>query len=109
MDQKSTKAPIKNEGTNGLKNDKGTLAMARTNDPNSATAQFFINLTENNFLDHQDNSIQGMGYAVFGRVVKGMEVVDAIAAVPTATVTMMGDVPTTAVVIKSVTVAGAKQ
>ena len=102
MQQKGTRPPVKNEATNGLHNERGTLAMARTSQPDSATAQFFINLAENNFLDHHDTSMKGYGYAVFGRVVKGMEVVDAIAAVPTTTVDMMGDVPTTPVLMKSV-------
>jgi cyclophilin family peptidyl-prolyl cis-trans isomerase len=90
--------PIKNEATNGLKNKRGTLAMARTNDINSATSQFFINLVDNDFLD---NKAGNYGYAVFGRVDSGMEVVDAIAAVKTGNQGRYQDVPTEAVVIES--------
>jgi len=97
MQQKSTKAPIKNEAENGLKNERGTLAMARTQDINSATSQFFINLVDNAFLD---NGRRDFGYAVFGKVVDGMDVVDAIAAVQTGP----GDVPQEQVVIESVTI-----
>ncbi len=82
MQQKPTKAPIKNEADNGLRNSRGTLAMARTGVVDSATAQFFINLTDNSFLD---NGVRDFGYAVFGKVVSGMDVVDKIAAVKTAT------------------------
>ncbi|MFM8516311.1 MAG: peptidylprolyl isomerase, partial [Nevskiaceae bacterium] len=80
MEQKSTRPPIRNEATNGLENLRGTLAMARTNDIHSATAQFFINLVDNDFLNHSPGNY---GYAVFGRVTSGMEIVDAIAGVPT--------------------------
>ncbi|GJM15433.1 MAG: hypothetical protein DHS20C13_07600 [Thermodesulfobacteriota bacterium] len=97
MQQKSTNAPIKNEAENGLKNERGTLAMARTQDINSATSQFFINLVDNAFLD---NGRRDFGYAVFGKVVDGMDVVDAIAAVQTGP----GDVPQEQVVIESVTI-----
>lgn len=83
MQQKQTRAPIPNEADNGLSNDRGTLAMARTPDPNSATAQFFINTVDNKPLNHTGKNPQGWGYAVFGRVVSGMEVVDAISAVKT--------------------------
>jgi len=83
QDKPSKRAPIQNEANNGLKNDRGTLAMARTGDPHSATSQFFINLTDNGFLNFTAESMQGWGYAVFGRVVDGMDVVDAIAAVQT--------------------------
>ena len=83
MSQKPTKAPVQNEADNGLRNERGTLAMARTQDPNSASAQFFINLTDNEFLNHKGKTAQGWGYAVFGKVVEGMEVVDKIAKVPT--------------------------
>ena len=76
--QKETKAPIKIESDNGLKNDRGTIAMARTNDPNSATSQFFINLVDNNFLNFRSPDVTGYGYAVFGKVTDGMDVVDAI-------------------------------
>ncbi|MBQ6926623.1 MAG: peptidyl-prolyl cis-trans isomerase [Kiritimatiellae bacterium] len=103
MAQKRTHAPVKNEAGNGLKNTRGTIAMARTPIIDSATAQFFINTVDNAFLDHRDNSMQGFGYAVFGKVTDGMEVVDAIAAVTTGRVNGMSDVPTPApVVITSV-------
>jgi cyclophilin family peptidyl-prolyl cis-trans isomerase len=92
--------PIKNEATNGLKNKRGTLSMARTNDPDSATSQFFINLVDNDFLDHKAGSF---GYAVFGRVDSGMEVVDAIAAVKTGSKGGHQDVPVETVTIESVT------
>lgn len=104
MAEKKTKAPIKNEATNGLKNLRGTLAMARTSDPNSATSQFFINTVDNAFLDHRDMG-QGFGYAVFGKVVEGMDVVDAITKVPTGSKGMHQNVPTEAVLIESATVA----
>ncbi|MEK6223420.1 MAG: peptidylprolyl isomerase [Thermodesulfobacteriales bacterium] len=97
MQPKSTKASIKNEADNGLKNERGTIAMARTQDVNSATSQFFINHADNAFLDH---GRRDFGYAVFGRVVDGMDVVDAIAAVQTGP----ADVPNEQVVIESVTV-----
>ena len=99
--QKPTKAPIKNEANNGLKNDRGTLAMARTQVVDSATSQFFINVVNNDFLN---NGARDFGYAVFGKVVDGMDVVDAIAAVPTSNKGMHGDVPTEDVVIESVKV-----
>ena len=104
MNQKKTKAPIKNEAGNGLKNLNGTIAMARTSDPNSATAQFFINTKDNAFLDHRDDSVQGYGYAVFGKVVDGMDVVKKIEAVQTTTKMPHQNVPVTPVVIESVTV-----
>ena len=81
--QKPTRAPLKNEAANGLKNTRGSIAMARTNDPHSATAQFFINTVDNGFLDHQSPTPRGWGYAVFGKVVAGMEVVDRIQNQPT--------------------------
>ncbi len=93
MKQKATQAPIKNEAGNGLKNKKYTLAMARTNDPHSATAQFFINATDNAFLDFRAENAQGWGYAVFGRVVEGMDVVDTIEAVRTGRKGFHDDVP----------------
>ncbi|HML96336.1 MAG TPA: peptidylprolyl isomerase [Thermodesulfobacteriota bacterium] len=99
--QKPTKAPIKNEANNGLKNDRGTLAMARTQVVDSATSQFFINVVDNDFLN---NGARDFGYAVFGKVIDGMDVVDAIAAVPTSNKGMHGDVPTEDVVIESVKV-----
>jgi len=98
MRKKETNAPIVNEASNGLKNDRGTIAMARTNNPNSATSQFFINLVNNNNLDYSPKS---PGYAVFGKVVDGLEVVDAIAKVKTTTKSRMGDVPAEVVEIKS--------
>ena len=100
MQQKDTSAPIKNEADNGLKNDRGTIAMARTMDPHSATAQFFINLVDNDFLNFQAPSGNGWGYCVFGRVTEGMDVVDKIAKVKTTTVGMYQDVPSDLVVIK---------
>ena len=99
MAQKTTKAPIKNEADNGLKNERGTLAMARTPEINSATSQFFINLNNNDFLNHGSRDF---GYAVFGKVVEGMDVVDKIAKVQTGNKGMHQDVPTEAVVINSV-------
>jgi peptidyl-prolyl cis-trans isomerase B (cyclophilin B) len=102
MTQKPCDAPIANEANNGLKNMKYTLAMARTSVPHSATAQFFINTKDNGFLDHTSESAQGWGYAVFGRVVSGTEVVDAIDAVRTGRKGMHDDVPVEDVVIKSV-------
>ena len=93
MKQKAVGAPIANEATNGLKNRHYTLAMARTSDPHSATAQFFINTTDNAFLDHKSPSPQGWGYAVFGKVISGTEVVDAIEGVATGSRGGHGDVP----------------
>ncbi len=100
MQQKPTRAPIKNEAANGLKNDRYTIAMARTGDPHSATAQFFINVKDNAFLDHTAPSGQGWGYCVFGRVVEGMDVVDRIKGVRTATRGFHQDVPVEDVVIQ---------
>ena len=105
MRQKSAKAPIKNEASNGLRNDTGTLAMARTNVVDSATAQFFINVKGNDFLNHQNTSAQGFGYAVFGRVIEGMEVVYKIEKVQTGNRGMHQDVPVEPVVIQSMRVA----
>ena len=99
MTQKKTKPPVKNEADNGLKNKRGTLSMARTNDINSATSQFFVNLKDNDFLDH---SRANFGYAVFARVTDGMDVVDKIAAVETGRKRGFDDVPTEAVIMKSV-------
>ena len=104
MQQKPTRAPIKNEAGNGLKNTIGTVAMARTGVVDSATAQFFINTADNAFLDHRDETAPGFGYAVFGKVVNGMDVVKKIAAAPTATKGGLQNVPVTAVVIESVRV-----
>ena len=101
MNQKTTNAPIENEADNGLKNERGTIAMARTSDPHSATGQFFINSVDNDFLNHKSKTTQGWGYAVFGKVVEGMAVVDAISAVKTKTRGMYQDVPAEAVVINS--------
>ena len=99
MQQKDTKAPIDNEAKNGLKNDAYTIAMARTGDPHSATAQFFINTVNNDFLNHTSPTAQGWGYAVFGKVVKGQEVVDAMKKVRTTRKGYHDDVPFDAVVI----------
>lgn len=93
MDNKQTNAPIKNEADNGLKNDRGTIAMARTQDPHSATAQFFINTVDNSFLNFRSKDLNGWGYCVFGKVVKGMDVVDKIEAAKTTTVSYYQDVP----------------
>jgi peptidyl-prolyl cis-trans isomerase A (cyclophilin A) len=99
MTQKKTKPPVKNEADNGLKNKRGTLSMARTNDINSATSQFFVNLKDNDFLDH---SRANFGYAVFARVTEGMDVVDKIAAVETGRKRGFDDVPVEAVTMTSV-------
>ncbi|MEM9056999.1 MAG: peptidylprolyl isomerase [Pseudomonadota bacterium] len=101
MGQKPTRDPIKNEADNGLKNERGTLAMARTSDIDSATSQFFINLTDNDFLNHGGRNF---GYAVFGRVTEGMDVVDAIAAVDTGSRAGHQDVPVEPVVVTGVTI-----
>ena len=93
MKQKSAGAPIKNEADNGLKNDRGTIAMARTGDPHSATAQFFINSVNNDFLNHKSKTQQGWGYVVFGKVIAGVDVIDAISAVKTVTRGRFRDVP----------------
>src|SRR5512136_337014 len=106
MQQKATREAIVNESANGLLNKRGTVAMARTPDPNSATAQFFVNLQDNSFLD-KAKAQDGYGYCVFGKVVKGMSVVDAIAGVKTGTVSGFQDVPIEAVVIKKATLVGA--
>jgi cyclophilin family peptidyl-prolyl cis-trans isomerase len=101
--QRSTRAPIKNECHNGLKNARGTIAMARTNDPHSATSQFFINHADNAFLDGRGGQ---WGYAVFGRVTEGLDIVDAIAALPTGAARPFGqDVPTTPVTIEKASIA----
>ena len=102
MTEKKTGAPIPNEGRNGLRNQRGSIAMARTADPDSATAQFFINVQDNVFLD-QAYARDGYGYAVFGKVVEGMDVVDKIRAVPTSTKGMHQNVPVEPVVIKNAT------
>ena len=105
MNQKETREPIAIESMNGLRNLRGTIAMARTMDPNSATSQFFINLVDNAFLDFTAPTVRGYGYAVFGRVLDGMEVVDAIAKVRTGSVGPYENVPSEAVVIKKITMA----
>jgi len=104
MKQKATDAPIENEAANGLKNDKYTVAMARTGDPHSATAQFFINVVDNAFLNHTSPTAQGWGYAVFGKVVKGQEVVDKIKAVVVDDVRGFQNVPVTPIVVQTATV-----
>lgn len=102
LKQKQTKAPIENEANNGLKNDKYTIAMARTNEPHSATSQFFINVADNDFLNHTSPTSRGWGYAVFGKVVSGTDVIDAIARVRTASRSWYGDVPVEDVVMEKV-------
>lgn len=104
MKQKSTNAPIQNEAANGLKNDIYTIAMARTSDPHSATAQFFINVSNNSFLNYSAPNSQGYGYCVFGKVVEGMEVVDAIGKVKTGNKAGFQDVPKEDVIITQVEV-----
>ena len=101
MNQKPTNDPIQNEADNGLKNQRGTIAMARTSVPDSATSQFFINSVSNDFLNFKSKSAQGWGYAVFGKVVEGLDVVDAISAVKTGTSGRFRDVPAEPVVIES--------
>ena len=104
MKQKPTQEPIKNEANNGLKNKRYTLAMARTSDPHSASAQFFINTVDNDFLDHRAETAQGWGYAVFGRVVEGMDVVDTIEKMRTGRKGFHDDVPKEDVVIEKAVV-----
>ena len=99
MDEKSTREPVTNEADNGVKNERGTLAMARTRDPHSATAQFFINLVDNSFLDHSAPTLDGWGYCAFGRVTEGMDVVDKIAKVKTKSMGMHENVPVDMVLI----------
>ena len=106
MKQKPTQAPIKNEAANGLKNARYTIAMARTSEPHSATAQFFINVNDNGFLDHTAPTPQGWGYCVFGRVTEGQDVVDRIKAVKTGRSGMHQDVPLEDVVIERAEVVG---
>ncbi len=103
-EKRPARPPIKNEAGNGLGNDRGTIAMARTPVVDSATAQFFINVENNDFLNHVDNTPRGYGYAVFGRVIEGMDVVDKIHAVPTGRFSMFQDVPKTPVTIIKATV-----
>ncbi len=105
LTKKSTSPPIKNEANNGLKNKRNTIVMARTGDPHSATAQFFINVVDNSFLDHTGPNMRGWGYAVFGKVAQGMSVIDQIRKTPTGPGGMFPkDVPQTPVIIKSVSV-----
>ena len=104
MKEKDTNAPIQNEADNGLKNKAYTLAMARTSDPHSASAQFFINLVDNEFLDHSSKTMSGWGYAVFGKVIDGMQVVNKIAEVETSTKGFHDDVPVKPITIKKATV-----
>ena len=107
MNQKATREPIENEADNGLKNVIGSLAMARTNDPHSATAQFFINVADNGFLNHSGKNPQGWGYAVFGQVTDGMDVVNAIKGVATGSSGFHQDVPRDTISIDNVTVSDA--
>jgi peptidyl-prolyl cis-trans isomerase B (cyclophilin B) len=104
MEQKDTKAPIQNEANNGVENKRGTIAMARTNDPHSATSQFFINSKDNDFLDFSSETANGWGYCVFGEVTDGMDVIDKIEQVRTSTHGYHADVPVEPVLIQSVTV-----
>lgn len=108
MQQKQTRAPVMNEADNGLRNTIGTLAMARTMDPHSATAQFYINVANNSSLDFREKTPRGWGYAVFGRVIKGMDVIKAIKSVPTTQKGMYRDVPVSTVTIDKVTRQGGK-
>jgi peptidyl-prolyl cis-trans isomerase B (cyclophilin B) len=104
MEQKSTQAPIENEANNGLKNQRGTIAMARTQDPHSATAQFFINVQDNDFLNHTGENMQGWGYAVFGKVTDGEDVLDKIRGVQTGSQAGHQDVPVEPIIIESVAI-----
>jgi len=100
LERKETKPPVPNEADNGLKNLRGTIAMARTIDPHSATSQFFINTVDNPFLDYKNKTIKGWGYCVFGKVVEGMKVVEEIEHVPTSKKGTLQNVPTTTIIIK---------
>ena len=104
MEQKATQAPIDNEANNGLKNARGTIAMARTQDPHSATAQFFINVQDNDFLNHTGENMQGWGYTVFGKVTDGEDVLDKIRCVQTGSQAGHQDVPVEPIIIECVTV-----
>ena len=104
MEYKTTDEPIQNEATNGLTHERGSIAMARTSDPHSASSQFFINLVHNDFLEHRDESSQGWGYAVFGKVIDGMTVVDKIAESETHSKNGHRDVPKETIIIENVTV-----
>lgn len=108
MREKRTRGPIENEATNKLRNDLGTLAMARTPQPHSASAQFFINLKDNDFLNFREPTTQGFGYAVFGKVTQGMDIVQKIAKVKTGRSGPHADVPVEPIVIESITIVGAK-
>jgi len=109
FEQKPTRAPVENEAANGLKNEVGTIAMARTSNPHSATAQFFINVADNRFLNHTGPTVRGYGYTVFGKVTKGMEVVEKIAASRTgAGGPFPQDVPQQTVLIEDIVIVGAK-
>ncbi len=107
-EQRPAHPPIKNEARNGLKNERGTIAMARTGVVDSATAQFFINVVNNDFLNYANDSPQGFGYAVFGKVIEGMDVVDKIRSVPTGNVRMFSDVPKEPVTILKASVVQAE-
>ncbi len=105
LNEKESRASIQNEANNGLSNKRGTLAMARTQDPHSASAQFFVNLVDNNFLDFQSESTQGWGYCVFGEVVEGMDIVDKMTLVDTGRMAGHDDVPKDEIIVESATVA----
>lgn len=104
MEQKPTQAPVDNEANNGLKNERGTIAMARTQDPHSATAQFFINVQDNDFLNHTGENMQGWGYTVFGKITQGEDVLDKIRSVQTGSQGGHQDVPTEPIIIESISV-----
>ena len=104
MEQKPTQAPVDNEANNGLKNERGTIAMARTKDPHSATAQFFINVQDNDFLNHTGENMQGWGYTVFGKITQGEDVLDKIRCVQTGSQGGHQDVPTEPIIIESISV-----
>ncbi|WP_350560669.1 peptidylprolyl isomerase [Psychrobacter sp. CAL346-MNA-CIBAN-0220] len=104
MNEKGTNKPVENEADNGLKNDAGTVAMARTQDPHSATSQFFVNVKDNDFLNHTGKNSQGWGYTVFGKVTSGMDVIEKMRGVPTGRFGMHADVPKEAVIINSATI-----
>ena len=104
MEQKPTQAPVDNEANNGLKNERGTIAMARTQDPHSATAQFFINVQYNDFLNHTGENMQGWGYTVFGKITQGEDVLDKIRCVQTGSQGGHQDVPTEPIIIESISV-----
>ena len=101
LEEKETRASIENEASNGLSNKRGSIAMARTQEPHSASAQFFINLTDNDFLDFKNESVQGWGYCVFGEVIEGMDVIDKMALVETGNMFGHGDVPKDDILIES--------